>query len=245
MSEEKRKLMPTVLETKQELMMALRAGDLKSAKYNLLSVREKEFVELMVFGEYTAAQAIKVMDPACRQPQMIGNRMLGNPDVSKAIEELSIQKDSKFMSEIQSAGDMALAKLKYIMVTTTDDVLAAACAKTILDQRAKAVVKPKEKEEGVTEVRFTIKSDNSRPLTQDFKDEAIVIPITNEEHDRIIDAQFTDLSESQAEERRKKLKDRRVEEMNITPVVNPNTGLPYKLVYEGIDAYTKKEPGEE
>ena len=135
-----RALQPKILETKEELLIALKSGQLKTSKYNLLSPNEKLYVELVVFGGYTGEQAVKCISPTVRNAQAISNRMLANPAVAETLEELSIQKDKKFMAEISSARDMALSKLKYIMSTTSDQSLAASCAKVILD-KSEAIMK--------------------------------------------------------------------------------------------------------
>ena len=49
---------PDIISTKENLLTALRTGDIKSSKYNLLNEEEKLFVELIVFGDYNAEQAM-------------------------------------------------------------------------------------------------------------------------------------------------------------------------------------------
>ena len=49
---------PDIISTKENLLTALRTGDIKSSKYNLLNEEEKLFVELVVFGDYNAEQAM-------------------------------------------------------------------------------------------------------------------------------------------------------------------------------------------
>ena len=120
-----RKFSPMILETKQELLDAMRQGRIKSSKYNLLSDKEKQFVELVCVGGYTGEQSIRAMFPGCRAPAAIAQRMMSNPELVEVINELSIAKDRKFAAEISSARDVALEKLKFIMTTTSDEALAA------------------------------------------------------------------------------------------------------------------------
>jgi len=230
-------LQPTILETKQELLTALKTGQIKTSKYNLLNDVEKTFVELMVFGDYTAAQAVRVMNPTTIHPAAIGNKYLANPDVAATIEELSIQRDKKFMAELSTAQDMALNKLKYIMGTTKDDALAAACAKTILDKAEKRLVK-NEKDEPVGQVRFNIQVENIyanglKPTEQ------IIIPIE--------DAEFEEMEANKKEQLikiDKEIQDRRAklkEDRGSKPPINKKTGLPYTLAYEAVNVYDKEE----
>ena len=53
-----RVLQPKIIETKQQLLQALKNGELQTSKYNLLNQNEKLFVELVAFGDYTAEQAL-------------------------------------------------------------------------------------------------------------------------------------------------------------------------------------------
>ena len=237
-----RVLQPTILETKQELLLALKTGAIQSAKYNVLSEAEKTFVELVVFGDYTGDQAIRVLDPMQKHPGVIANKMMGNPDVAAAIEELTIQKDRKFMAEISTARDMALAKLKYIMNTTQDEALAAATAKTILDKAEKSINK-NDKEEQVGRVQFNIQVENLYAKGQTpTMDEQVIIPIEDDEYD--IDPspdQPDSFDETTSDERKKELKENRKRQAQGKLPINPDTGLPYTLAYEAVDLYNKKE----
>lgn len=230
-------LQPTILETKQELLTALKTGQIKTSKYNLLTESERTFVELMVFGDYTATQAVKVMNPGTRNATAVGNSFLANPDVADTIEELSVQKDKKFMAEVSTARDMALSKLKYIMGTTKDDALAAACAKTILD-KAEKTLQRNDKEEQVGTVRFNIQVENLfagglQPTEQ------IIIPIQDDEYNQAYEEKNKELAkiDEKIESRRRELKDNR----GSTPPINKKTGLPYTLSYEAVHSYTDEE----
>ena len=219
-----RKFGPVILETKQNLLMALKSGEVKTSKYNLLSPKEKLFVEMVVFGDYTAAKAMKMIDPGCRNYSAAANKLLANPDVASTIEELTVQKDKKFAAELSSAADMALAKLKYIMTTTQDETLAAGAATKILDVRTKmqAQQNKQEKPGGVTEVRYRIQVEN--------------MPARGTpDHDPII--LEADMEEVPTVEEKPKKK--------ATPPPpprkrDPKTGLPYVIAYEGVNSYEEE-----
>lgn len=225
-------LQPKVIETKQQLLQALKNGELQASKYNLLNQNEKLFVELVAFGDYTGEQAIRVIDPMIRAPQAAANRLLANPNVAATLEELTVQRDKKFMAEVSTARDMALNKLKYIMTTTKDDALAAACAKTILDKANDAMKNTKKEEEPVGQVRFAIQVENvyTGPVNNNYnKEEPVIITLEDQEAE-VLKSEKTQLEGDIAELKKKK--------NTMTPQsVNPNTGLPYVISYEGVNAY--------
>jgi polyhydroxyalkanoate synthesis regulator phasin len=223
-----RVLQPKVIETKQQLLQALKNGELQTSKYNLLNQNEKLFVELIAFGDYTAEQAIRVIDPMIRAPQAAANRLLANPNIAATLEELTVQRDKKFMAEVSTARDMALSKLKYIMTTTQDDALAAACAKTILDKANDALKNNKKEEEPVGQVRFAIQVDNvyTGPVNNYNKEEPVIITLEDQEEEQLR-AEKTQLTEDVKELKKKTEKQ----------PVNPATGLPYIISYEGVNAY--------
>lgn len=233
-----RALQPKILETKEELLVALKSGQLKTSKYNLLGPNEKLFVELVVFGGYTGEQAVKCINPTVRNASAIANRMLSNPDVADTLEELSIAKDKKFMAEISSARDMALSKLKFIMSTTNDQALAASCAKVILD-KSEAIMKNREKkEEQIGGVRFNIQVENvytgaGTPVSQ----EPVIIPIDVEAEDAVIVEKEQIKKELDNEIKNQKNKLSELKKKTGDLQVNPNTGLPYIIAYEGVDNY--------
>lgn len=209
---------PMVIQTKQELRKAIRAGKLATSKFNVLSEEEKLFVEMMVFGDYTAEQAYRAIKPKDKSPRASANRMASRPDVLAALEELSLQKDKTFMSEISSARTTALSKLNYIMSTTQDEAIAAACAKTILDQAGKIILDKSKKDEGIDQVRFKIEVDN-----------LYVNPTVNyNPHDPVV------LDIDEAEEDETDLK-------GANLPVDTDTGLAYTLMYEGIDNYNTED----
>jgi len=212
----KREFKPMIIETKEQLLVALKNGKLKSSKYNLLNEEEKLFVEMIVFGDYSAEQAMRAIRPKEKiNFRMAANRMLANPDVAGTLEELSIQKDKKFMAEISSARDLALKRLTYIMSTTKDEAVAAACAKTILDKAEKIIQHSAKDDSAVTGITFQIQVDNiyDKPTTDFNKEDAVVIPVPSDQ-EHIIEEQ--EAADSQ---------------------INPDTGLNYILSYESVDNY--------
>lgn len=227
-----RVLQPKVIETKQQLLQALKNGELQTSKYNLLNQNEKLFVELVAFGDYTGEQAVRVIDPMIRAPQAAANRLLANPNVAATLEELTIQRDKKFMAEVSTARDMALSKLKYIMTTTKDDALAAACAKTILDKSNDIMKRSDKSEEPVGEIVFAIQVENNYIQggnTNYNKEEPVIITLEDQEAERLAK------EKSQLTEEIKELK--KTKASKSAPAINPTSGLPYIISYEGVNAY--------
>lgn len=222
-----RKFSPMVIQTKEELMEAMKQGRLKTSKYNLLSDREKLFVELVCFGGYTGEQAIRAIVPGSKSPGAIANRIMSNPDVVETINELSVAKDRKFAAEISSARDMALDKLKFIMATTTDPALAASCAKIILDKSEFYSKQTENKDdEPVGAVRFNIRVDNVNVngSSSPKKDEPVIIELSPDEINKAVGKEVINAETGEVTE-------------VISSEVNPETGLPFVLKYEGINNY--------
>lgn len=226
-----RVLQPKIIETKQQLLQALKNGELQTSKYNLLNQNEKLFVELVAFGDYTAEQAVRVIDPTIRAPQAAANRLLANPNVADTLEELTVQRDKKFMAEVSTARDMALNKLKYIMTTTKDDALAAACAKTILDKANDVMKNSKKEEEPVGQVRFAIQVENvyTGDVSNNYNKEEPVIITLDDQEEASLKAEKAQLEKDVKELKHKK--------NPVQQPVNPATGLPYIISYEGVNAY--------
>ena len=224
-------LQPKIIETKQQLLQALKNGELQTSKYNLLNQNEKLFVELVAFGDYTAEQAVRVIDPTIRAAQVAANRLLANPNVADTLEELTVQRDKKFMAEVSTARDMALNKLKYIMTTTKDDALAAACAKTILDKANDAMKNSKREEEPVGQVRFAIQVENvyTGDVSNNYNKEEPVIITLEDQEEASLKAEKAQLEKDVKELKQKK--------NPVQQAVNPATGLPYIISYEGVNAY--------
>jgi hypothetical protein len=210
----KRTFTPEVIETKENLLAALKTGDIKSSKYNMLNEEEKLFCELVVFGDYSAEQAMKQIHGENYHRGM-GNRMCARPNVDEALEELSYKKNKKFMAEITSARDMALRKATYIMNTSEDESVQLAAAKLILDRSEKATTE-KEAANVVNAIQFNIQAaprvlDNPNDPHVDLDD-----PI-------ILDA--TDIVDQKQIELEQKTK---------------STGLDFVLSYEAVNNYKEK-----
>ena len=232
-------LQPKVIETKQQLLQALKNGELETSKYNLLNQNEKLFVELIAFGDYTAEQAVRVIDPTIKAAQAAANRLLANKNITDTLEELTIQRDKKFMAEVSAARDMALNKLKYIMTTTKDDALTAACAKTILDKANDAMKNSAQKEDPVGQVKFAIQVENvytGGPNNYNYnKEEPVIITLEDQEEARLkAEGQALREEKEQLEGEIKELKKKK---NGDSQPINPATGLPYIISYEGVNAY--------
>lgn len=228
---ESRIFKPMILQTQEELLAALKAGQLTTSHYNLLDEQQKIFVELVCFGGYTAEDAMRCILPTAKNAAALANRMLANKDVVTTMDELTVARNTKFKAEVSSARDMALEKLKYIMTTTNDESLAASCAKVILDKAGDALKSDKDKEEPVGQVSFNIQVENVyAPGTNPKQDEPVIIELTPEEIDPAIAETKAIKGKLDADIKKRK------EELGQAEV-NPNTGLPYVLHYEGIDNY--------
>ena len=232
-------LEPMILQTKEELRTALKTGRIKTSKYNLLDDQEKLFVELICFGGYTGEQAIRAMSPGVRNALAAANRLLASPEVQSTIEELTVAKDRKFQAEVSSAREMALERLKYIMMTTKDEALSASCAKTIMDKAEAAVKKSVDKEEPVGQVRFNIQVENVYTGGPSPKpEEPVIIELTPEEIDPVYAKVQAD-KEALLEEQ-KQIEEDIKKKKGIKPNINPETGLPFTLVYEGVNNYEEE-----
>ena len=245
MSKTDRIFQPLVIQDKQEFLQLLKAGKLKYSKYNVLNDQQKLFVELVVFGGYTGEQAMKALDPELRNPKLMANRMASDPDVAATLEELSAQKDKKFMTELSEARELALSKLMFIMSTTKDEALAAAAAKTIIDASGKAVAANAKKDEGqVGQVRFSIQVENAYMGTESpFKEkqEPVIITIDDQQtEDAKLKAQ-QELASIKNTIKQEENKLNEVKQSNSNLPVNPETGLPYVISYEGVNFYDKKD----
>ena len=210
----KRTFTPEVIETKENLLTALRQGDIKSSKYNMLNEEEKLFCELVVFGDYSAEQAMRQIH-GDKYHRGMGNRMCARPNVDEALEELSYKKNKKFMAEITSARDMALRKATYIMNTSEDEGVQLAAAKLILDRSEKATTE-KEAANVVNAIQFNIQA---APRTLDNPEKPSV------DLDAPIILEATDIVDQQQIELEQKTK---------------STGLDFVLNYQAVNNYKDK-----
>lgn len=207
---------PDIITTKENLLTALRNGDIKSSKYNLLNEEEKLFVELVVFGDYTAEQAMMSIRGSSNYHKGMGNRMCARPNVADALEELSYKKNKKFMAEVTASRDAALRKLVYIMNTTEDESVAAACAKTILD-KADKVTTEKDAQNAVNAIQFNI---NLAPQPVDVSNPKVDLdaPIIVDEKDY----------------------DEVIKDVLPEQTTQPSSGLDFKLNYQSVDNYNRE-----
>lgn len=241
MSKVERIFQPLVIQDKQEFLEILKSGKLKYSKYNILSDQQKLFVELVVFGGYTGEQAMKAIDPNIRNPKLLANRMASDPDVASTLEELSAQKDKKYMTELTEARELALSKLMFIMSNTKDEALAAAAAKTIIDASGKASAAIAKKDDGqVNQVKFSIQVENAyMGTTPTIKDaqEPVIITIEDQEAERIKQETQLELEKVKSSVSSEKEKLNSLKQKTSSLPVNPDTGLPYTISYEGVDSY--------
>jgi hypothetical protein len=121
-----------VLQTKEELMLALDEGKIKSSLYNALDDDEKMFVKLVVFGGHPGHKAMKQINPKLSDHYAAATRMSLRPQVIDVMEELTEKRNKYWTMSIMNSRDFALRKLEYIMKTTEDEALAATCADRII-----------------------------------------------------------------------------------------------------------------
>lgn len=209
----KRTFSPEIIETKEALLNALRQGDIKSSKYNTLNEEEKLFCELVVFGDYSAEQAMKQIR-GNEYHRGMGNRMCARAGVADALEELSYKRNKKFMAEITSARDMALRKAMYIMNTTEDESVALAASKLILD-RSEKVTTEKEAANVINAIQFNIQA---APKTLDDPSNPSI------DRDAPIIIEDIDIEDNKQEILKEKTK---------------STGLDFVLDYGNINNYEK------
>lgn len=151
-----REFMPVILETKEDLVKALDDGKIKTTKYNTLTAEEKLFVQMIAFGNYSPAQAMRQVHPEYRDSWAAGKRWASRPAVADTLEELTYQRDKYWMNKISGSADKALRTLEYIMATTDDDALKAAVAKTIIESSHKTQTLRTKKEESIGGFRMVI-----------------------------------------------------------------------------------------
>lgn len=216
---EKRTLKPTVLETKENLLTALRTGSIKTTKYNLLTEEEKLFVELVAFGEYSPETAVRTIhEDIGTYAATYARRMMAKKEVIDTLNELTEVKDKSFRASLARTRELALKKAEYIMLTSNDEKIQLDAAKLILD-KAEGMTKIKdEKEGGVGGIRINIAVDKVS-----MEAAKTIIPID----DDAIEAEYESVGVVPP-----KSKKETVEEL-----LDPDTGLPYTIRYEGINSY--------
>ena len=116
------------------------------------------------------------------------------------------------------------------MTTTKDDALAAACAKTILDKANDAMKNTKKEEEPVGQVRFAIQVDNvyTGNVQNNYNKEEPVIITLEDQEEQQLKAEKSQLKDEDSELKKK---------VSKSQPINPATGLPYIISYEGVNAY--------
>ena len=216
---EKRTLKPTVLETKENLLTALRTGSIKTTKYNLLTEEEKLFVELVAFGEYSPETAIRTIhEDIGSYAATYARRMMAKKEVIDTLNELTEVKDKSFRASLARTRELALKKAEYIMLTSNDEKIQLDAAKLILD-KAEGMTKIKDEKEGsVGGIRINIAVDKIS-----MEAEKTIIPID----DDAIEAEYEAVG----------VKAPIVTKEVADVPLDPDTGLPYTIRYEGINSY--------
>lgn len=224
-SYERRVLKPTVLETKEQLLVALRSGAIRTSKYNLLTEEEKLFVELIAFGDYSPETAMRAVNPDIgTYAASYARRLMSKKEVIDTIEELTEAKDKSFRASLARTRELALKKAEYIMINSNDEVIQLQAAKLILDKSNEMTKMKADNEDKVSGIRINIAVDEMvvRPSGKD-----IIIPMD----DKTIDAEYETLGEKPPVKTNEKPRH----------PINPDTGLPYTIRYEGVNSYDDEE----
>jgi hypothetical protein len=224
-SYEKRVLKPTVLETKEQLLVALRSGAIKTSKYNLLTEEEKLFVELIAFGDYSPETAMRAVNPDIgTYAASYARRLMSKKEVIDTIEELTEAKDKSFRASLARTRELALKKAEYIMINSNDEAIQLQAAKLILDKSNEMTKMKADSEDKVSGIRINIAVDEMvvKPSGKD-----IIIPMD----DKTIEAEYETLGKKPPV---------KTNEKPIQPI-NPETGLPYTIRYEGVNSYEDEE----
>lgn len=168
---------PEILQTKEELRIALRSGEIQSSKFHALDEDEKLFVEMLVFGNYKPAQAIKAIRPELANYGAAARRMSARNNVAEVIEELTYKRDTLWLTRVTGARETALGVMEYVMKTTDDPALKVATAKEIVKAADTAIKNNKKPEEQVSGITFNIEfaPNTSNPGRRDYNPDDVVI----------------------------------------------------------------------
>lgn len=178
---------PAIIKSKEELLLALKSGELQTSKFNTLNEDQKLFIEMVVFGGYKPGQAMKVIKPHLGDPYSAGNRMSHNKDVIEAMEELTYRRDKMWMAQLTGSRDQALNVMEYIMKTTEDEGLRLVAAKEIVRASTDAIKSNKKDDnDKVSGINFNIKfapkpTFPGEVIDADYVPDDEVVLVNNEE----------------------------------------------------------------
>jgi len=148
---------PAIIQTKNELLVALKKGQIKSSKFNALNQDQQLFIELVCFGNYKGAAAMRVIKPKLSDPAAAAFRMAHNQDVVDVMEELTYKRDKMWMAQVAGKREMALNVMEYVMKTTEDEALKVATAKEIIKAADMAIKQNnKSDDDQITGIRLDI-----------------------------------------------------------------------------------------
>ena len=144
--------------------------------------------------------------------------MLAKKEVIDTLNELTEVKDKSFRASLARTRELALKKAEYIMLTSNDEKIQLDAAKLILD-KAEGMTKIKDEKEGsVGGIRINIAVDKIS-----MEAEKTIIPID----DDAIEAEYEAVGVVPPKSKK---------ETADVPL-DPDTGLPYTIRYEGINSY--------
>jgi hypothetical protein len=200
--------------TRKQLVEKLKNGTLSTSAYTGLDAKEKLFVELVVMANYTAEQAVRMIDPTCEYPDVIGNRLITDKRVMAVIADLNKRKNIKMETELVNVRELALKKLQHLM-NSEDESMQLAASKILLEKSIDMMKEAKRSEEPVGGITLSIQV--APPAAGAMSDPIIV----DEDLDPQPNMEFFDRDSGQT-----------------GSIARPK---PYVLAYEGVNSYDPAE----
>lgn len=196
--------------TRKQLVEKLKNGTLSTSSYTGLDAKEKLFVELVVMANYTSEQAVRMIDPTCEYPDVIGNRLITDKRVMAVIADLNKRKNIKMETELVNVRELALKKLQHLM-NSEDESMQLAASKILLEKSIDMMKEAKRGEEPVGGITLSIQV---APPAAGASSDPIII---DEDLDPQPDFEFYDKDTGKT---------------GSVPAIKP-----YVLSYEGVNSY--------
>lgn len=200
--------------TRKQLVEKLKNGTLATSSYTGLDAKEKLFVELVVMANYTSEQAVRMIDPACEYPDVIGNRLITDKRIMAVISDLNKRKNIKMETELTNVRELALKKLQHLM-NSSDESMQLAASKILLEKSIDMMKEAKRGDEPVGGITLSIQ---------------VAPPAAGTSSDPII---VDDTFESKPD---LEFYDRKTGKTGSIP-----SPKPYVLSYEGVNSYEPTE----
>lgn len=200
--------------TRKQLVEKLKNGTLSTSAYTGLDAKEKLFVELVVMANYTSEQAVRMIDPTCEYPDIIGNRLITDKRVMAVIADLNKRKNIKMETELVNVRELALKKLQHLM-NSEDEGMQLAASKILLEKSIDMMKDSKRCEEPVGGITLSIQV---APPASGVGSDPIII---DEDLESQPDLEFYNKNTGKTES-----------------IPSPKS---YTLVYEGVNSYEPSE----